>query len=183
MEKVVPIETYKNGQVFDAEQQELGTVVLFRIESLFGHPDNLGVEVQSLAPQPLPARPMDVSPNFGREASSGEVISEGGGVMYLSMAKWGIVGASKKRHKVLHTAGTGAVAKLGDGRVILPNLDTLETPIVIGETRHYIAEKHGQERLERINVLDVVAYGETQRKKDTVVHHLAARLASTRGVA
>lgn len=182
MKKVVPIETYNDSQVFDVEQQELGTVVIFRVESLFGHPGKLEVDMESLEEQPLPVRPFDVSPSFGQEASTGEVISDGSAATYLSIAKWGIVGTSKKRHKALYTAGTAAVSKREDGRVLLSNLDTLQAPVVIGETRHYIGGKYGHEKLERINVLDVVACGEAERKKKGVTR-FAAKLALGRSTA
>ena len=173
MEKAVPLETCGDGQTFDAEGYELGTIVIFRDERLSGDPDRLTIDVGSLKGQPLPARPFDVSPSFGRTSTS-ETIRDAN-LYYFTAARWGIIGVNRARKKVLHSVSTGLVDKLGADRVLiaLPSLKTEENPIKIGETKHY-AGPYG-ESLNRVNILDVLAYGRAEKKRS--IANLAARLA------
>ena len=158
IEEVEPLEAYSDGQIFDAENYGLGTVVIFRDERLGGNPNKLTVDVESLKGRPLPARPFDVSPSFEQE-STRETIKDDN-LLYSTVARWGIVAANRARKKVLHSVSTGFVDKLEDGRVIIamPSFFTQENPIEIGETKHY-ARRYG-ESLKRVNILDVIAYGE-----------------------
>lgn len=176
MEKALPIETFNDGQTFDADVYEPGTLVIFREESLRGNADKLEIDIETLKVQPLPTRPFDVSPSFNLSISTTESIRVGD-FSYFTAAKWGIVATGKSRRSILHTVSTGLVNKLGGGEIMIavPSLGTHQPPIEIGETNHYIG-RHGSEWLQRINILDVVAYGQSEKKK-IGVRGLAARLA------
>ena len=176
MEKVFPIETFTDGQTFGAEAYELGTLVIFRTESLHGKPEDIPVDIESLVGQSLPTRPYDVSPSFGHSSTTETI--EGSNITYYTAARWGIVAANKSHKKLLHTVSTAVAYKLGGGKALVTasSLLTRDSPIEVGRTRHYVGHESGSERLDRINILNVVAYGETQRQKRSL-GSLAARLA------
>ncbi len=175
MEKALPIETFNECQTFDADAYEPGTLVIFREESLHGNADKLDVDVETLRGQPLPTRPLNVSPSFGRTSTTESI--RVGEFSYFTAAIWGIVAVDKARRTVLHTFSTGLVDKLGGGRIIvaLPSLGTHQTPINIGETNHFKG-RYGSEWLQRTNILDVVAYGQAEKKRVNL-RNLAAKLA------
>jgi hypothetical protein len=180
MEKAIPIETYNDSQVFDVNNYDPGTIVILREEDLRGYPGQLNIDIDNLKQQSLPQRPFDVSPSFGR-ASTTETISDGE-ITYFTAATWGIVVASRKDKKALHTVSTGLVDRLDSEKMLvaIPWLLATQTPIEIGETRHYAGTRHAGtkntvEWLQRINILDVVAYGKTQRKGNRI-KSLAAKL-------
>jgi hypothetical protein len=180
MERAVPLENYVDGQVFNANDYNPGTVVILREEILTGSPDRLDVDPKDLEGQPLPVRPFDVSPSFG-DTSTTETITDGS-ITYFTAAWWGIVVASKKRPNTLHTASTGLTYRKPEGGVFiaLPWLLETPTPIELGATKHYAEEHTKTERLHRINVLDVVAYGDIQRQENKL-ESLAAKFALGHG--
>jgi len=172
MTHAIPLQTYNDGDVFDADAYEVGTLVIFRVESLTGQVDKLPCDIPSLIGESLPARPFDVSPSFGPTSTTETVRAND--ISYFTAAKWGIVSVDKARRKRLSVISTGLVDRR-DAKVIIasPTLFTHFSPVEIGETRHYL--RRDDERLERVNALDVVTYGETE-KKARGVKNIAARL-------
>lgn len=180
MHRAVPVESLTGGEVFDPEAHEIGTLVIFRGEVLNGDPAKLTVDPERLTDQPLPARPLDVSPNFDLAPSIETAKGEAG--MYATRAIWGIVSTTRTRgHKVLHTASTGGVYKTqhgGQARSAAMAVNMRDRPIEIGATEHGVWQS-GKEVLERVNALDVVAYGQIQKRKQWI-GGLAAKLAPGR---
>lgn len=174
MSKAIPIETYHAGEVFDAEDYDNGTLVIYNEESLRGRPENMDQSAGSLRGKPLPVRPTDTSPNFGPESNINAVCSDDEEIRYFATSRWGIVGRNKKGGKELHTISTGMVFRRdGERAVVTLSLTGRPTPIKVGETNHHMSAH--SERLSRVNLLDVVAYGETEKKKRSL-GRLAARL-------
>jgi hypothetical protein len=172
MERVIPIETLHDGQVFNPDEYEQGTVVVVRNELLLGNPDKVDGDVESLKGEPIPARPMNTATEFTSETSQS---IRDGSLFYWSTARWGIVGRDKLRRAMLYTVSVGNVTKFGGGRVIVtPGFEKTANPLKIGETKHYA--KNNEERLVRVNVLDIVAYGEAEKKRERA-SQLSARLA------
>jgi hypothetical protein len=179
MHSVIAFETYREGEYFDIEQYGVGTVVIFRQEKLKGKVEDLGIDVRDLIGQPLPVRPLDVSPNFdfgtAHESLRYRTIS------YFTNATWGIIAESKRRQKTLFAAPAGLVHRKGDGKISIASLashpDSLNH---IGKAVHNILPSPKEDYIRRVNILDVVAHGETERTREKAASR-AARLAFGRG--
>jgi len=170
MWRVVPIETFEDGQVFDTQEYEPGTIIIYRDELLTGNPASVDIDVEALRGEPLPARPMDASP--GAEARS--IHDAQDHVRYFTNVMWGVV-ATSKGGEGLHIVPAGAIQRsAGGAQLRAPMLQRPQPSITIGKTEHYATKD--SERVERINALDVLAYGETEQKRRSA-SGWAARLA------
>jgi hypothetical protein len=180
MHRAVPVQSFTDGEVFDPEAHETGTLVIFRKEFLSGDPAMMEADAESLTDQPVPARPLDLSPNFAFGPAT-ETVRSGVG-LYATNARWGIVSTSITRsHKVLFTASTGGIHKRqhgGEARTTVLALNMIDHPIEVGATDHHVTHDK-REILERVNALDLVAYGQEERKKRWI-GGLAAKLAPGR---
>ncbi len=167
MAKAVPLETYKEGEVFDASSYEPGTLLLFREEHISGNTESFSYDPEEFKEQEIAVRPIGTAPNFHIGPSEGfkSIRDKTRDINYLTRSSWGIVPADGAP-PVIFTASTVTTIKIGNS-VLLSILDWRHSPIEIGQTRHY--EKDGRERIDRINLLDVVAYGETQKKKSSIL--------------
>jgi hypothetical protein len=164
MAEATPIETYEDGEVLEADEYEPGAVVILRQETLAGPAGGIAADIQEYSTLPIPARPLDVSPSFGSDNNTTKVIKDGK-IIYFTTTRWGIVAVNKMGRKVLHTISTEQVDKHDDGKVLVANFTplTCEFPLQIGETRHFRARRRFFERLKRVNILDIIAYGEAER--------------------
>lgn len=172
MHKVVPIETYGEGQAFDVNTYNEGTLVLLREEFLMGHADNIDGDVETLIGGYLPDRSYDVSPSFGNTNTAIRVVDSG--IRYASSTRWGVVSLAKNEEKVLCTVRTDFVNKTGPGKVWVAsaNLTARSGQIEIGEVGHYKG-RTGADRLERVNILDVVAHGEAKKERSALGRFVA----------
>jgi hypothetical protein len=178
MSTVIPLETYQNGDIFDAEVFENGTIVLFNKESLTGIASELPTNPNEFEELTLPSRPTNLATNFGSGTLSTFIKVED--LMYFSRSKWGVVAPSKDNNsKELHTASTSLVMKLGPQVVVSGAfIELLPTPLEIGETKHFVNPKSRRERIERVNVLEVVTYGLGDKEKQKHgLRDFAAKLA------
>lgn len=178
--KAVPLETFKEGEVFDARDYDIGTLVILREEKLILDILAKQLELPDVPTGlPLPARPMDTSPNFEVTEPATDMISNGN-VAYVSRPMWGIVTNSRRHGHIIYDTSAGSVYRRRKGGIeMISSVLNERSPIIeTGKTRHY---KHRSEWLERVNILDVVAYGDTQRQRS--VRSIAGRLGFRTGEA
>lgn len=180
MAKAIPLETYQEGEIFDASGYEPGTLLLFREEHIAGSNASFAFDPEEFENQKVPAKPMGTEPNFHMAPSEDfkSIRDEEKDIRYLTRSSWGIV-PEDNAPPVIFTASTASTMKIGAG-ILLGILNWRHLPIEVGQTKHY--EKDGRETIDRINVIDVVAYGETQKKRSGIrqaVGKLAFRASHT----
>jgi hypothetical protein len=175
MERVIPIETFNSGETFDASNYHEGTVVMFREEELQGDTSQLGVDVEALKGQPIPPRPTEFALALGREASQ-SVFLTSGNARYINRVYCGMVGKRRDDEGAVYAASASLIERFGGGKVMAVGALwwSYRMPIKIADTVH--AKTKRGELVHRVNLLEVVAYGERERKREKS-RGLAGRLA------
>jgi|GEM_PF-4674474 len=161
-DSVVPLETFRRGEVFNPTGYEPGTVILFRQESLYGDAVESDYEIEELMQQPMPERLVVTSPSFDDFVPL--TTAKDDKRSYLNQVRWGVVPRDNDKNYISSTMASAVRLRGASVRVYSPSINT-DGPIAIGETRHWSANKDVSERLDRINILHVIAYGVAERKK------------------
>lgn len=167
MERIVPIETLNSGETFEATDYSEGTVVMFREEELRGDASQLDVDVETLKGQQVPPRPTEFALALGWQASKSEFLRSGI-TSYANRVYCGMVGKNRDDEPVIYAASALFIQRLGAGKAMTAGAlwSAYRTPITVGETVH--VKTKNNELLHRVNLLEVVAYGERERKKEGV---------------
>lgn len=165
MERIVPIETIHAGEDFDAANYNEGAVVMFREEQLRGDASQLDIDMEAFEGSEIPQRPTEFSLGLGFESSRSEFL-RAAGLTYTNKVYCGMVGESRDDGNVVYASSAFSINRFGGGRVITAGAAwfSYRQPMRVGETTH--TRTDDKELLQRVNLLEVVAYGETERKKE-----------------
>jgi hypothetical protein len=138
---------------------------MFREEELRGNPGQLDVGVEALKGQPIPSRPTEFALDIGREANQPEFLVVPN-ARYRNRVYCGMVGEGQDDENVLYAASATLIERFGGGKVMTMGAlwSTYPKPIKIGNTVH--AKTKTGELVQRVNLLEVVAYGERERQKE-----------------
>lgn len=165
MQRIVPIETLGSGETFDAIDYNKGTVVMFREEELRGDASQLDIDVEDLQGRQVHPRPTEFALALGRQASPSNFLRSNN-INYANRVYCGMVGEGKGDENIIYAASAFMIKQLGGGEVSTVGAvwSAYDTPIKVGDTVH--ARTKNSELLHRVNLLEVVAYGETERKRE-----------------
>ncbi len=147
------VATFEEGMVFDPAELPTGTVVAMSDESLSASPAVTLSKMDDFKDLPIPPRPI-ITVERDDEAKSIELE----GFSYTASLRWGIVAERDSRGRMLYSIPASVVHRNnGNTRVSgLPKPG--KGPVIIGRTG-YSRSKSGSERLIRVNLLEVMAYG------------------------
>ncbi len=148
-----PIMTFEEGMVFDPQEVPDGTIVALSEESLIATPDVAGIGMEGFRDLPVPERPIFTA---GNEANTRSVEVEG--FDYTVALKWGIVEARDSRSRILHIVPARVVQRNNGSTRVGGLPKPRKGPIKIGETVH-LRDRIGVEKLTRVNLLEIMAYG------------------------
>jgi len=170
------LEAFQNGMAFNAENFNPGTVIIFREEILIAAASPPALNVEDLQEQELPERPMGLSTQLGRHD---HVINflDFGGIGYSTNVLWGVVSSTKGGEATIETVPAAHVCK-SENQVKLLDIPRPRNPrMPIGKTEH--THIRASELVERCNILEVVGYGDAEKRKRRV-WGFAGKLARTK---
>ena len=166
MERIIPVETIHGGEAFDAANYNEGTVVMFREEDLRGDPDQLDIDMESFEGSEVAERPTGFALGLGFASSRSEFM-RAEGLSYSDRVYCGMVGKARDDDgNMVYAATAFSIYRSGVGKVMTAGSvwSAFRQPMKVGETTH--TKTKSGELLHRVNLLEVVAYGETERKRE-----------------
>jgi hypothetical protein len=156
----VALQTLRDGAVWDATEQEPGSIVMMHHERLTTLKRFDRSKIPELAaPHPVPERQIYVTKlSYTHE----------GIVSYKREPAYGIVVAAKnnKPNRMFRVPVDG-LEKNRHGNVEVQSHETMRiaTRLVVGETAQVYGEHARAESLERVNLIEVIGAGATRRRK------------------
>jgi hypothetical protein len=170
MERVVPVETVTTGETFDPDNYNQSTLVMFRQEVLKSNPIEHSLDVKNLNQQKLPVPQTTFALGFGSRTNPSEFMVNDS-LTYANRIFCGVVDTkkhSKDTKHILHAAPARLIERIGGGKVLLSGalFRTYENPVRVGETIHTTTKS--AETLLRINLLEVISYGEREVTREKV---------------
>jgi hypothetical protein len=161
---VFPLHTFTTGDTFNPAGYEPGTVVLFRQDKMYGDRVEPDYSIDELAKQSLPLRETTTFPSFGERTPLTLSKQAVGDSHYLSQVRWGVVLRDKTESFISSTPASSVFERGVNVRAYMPFINK-KGQITIGETVHSRAPSSCYERLRRINILHIIAFGEPERQK------------------
>ena len=170
-----PLTRFSTGEVFNPNDWNPGTIVLFDRESLTAHSVPEGFDAAEYEGLPLPAKPTNLSPQivrYGNYVKTSTIYKdEAAGLQYMRSLRWGVVMPPRDGRQGLHQIPSFGVLEGSQGRIVTAAFLTEEVPIRIGAVRP------GNDFLRRTNALEVCSYGGTPESSKNWLAKLVSRLA------